>query len=90
MYKEFNITSSSNTLTIDGDITVNSSVNRAFGLNIDNGGNNNVINMTGDISTISTGGATGMHGIRIGPIQAVIRSMSQVMFQQQVIIHRVF
>jgi len=63
-----NINSSSNTLTIDGNITVNSSINRAFGLNIDNGGNNNnVINMTGDISTISTGGATGMHGIRIGP-----------------------
>ena len=55
----------SNTLTIDGDITVNSSVNSAFGLNINNGGNN-IINMTGDISTISTGGATGMHGIRIG------------------------
>jgi len=63
-----NINSSSNTLTIDGNITVNSSINRAFGLNIDNGeNNNNVINMTGDISTISTGGATGMHGIRIGP-----------------------
>ena len=61
-----NITSSSNTLTIDGDITVTSSVNSTFGLNIGNGGNNNnVINMTGDISTISTGGATGMHGIRI-------------------------
>jgi hypothetical protein len=61
------ITGDSNTLTIDGDITVNSSVNNAFGLNISNGGNNNnVINMTGDISTISTGGATGMHGIRIG------------------------
>jgi hypothetical protein len=44
----------------------NSSVNSAFGLNISNGGNNNIINMTGDISTISTGGATGMHGIRIG------------------------
>ena len=28
-------------------------------------GNDNIINMTGDISTISTGGATGMHGIRI-------------------------
>ena len=61
-----NITNSSNTLTIDGDITVNSSVDRAFGLNINNGGNN-VINMTGDISTISTGGATRLHGIRIGP-----------------------
>ena len=61
-----NINSSSNTLTIDGDITVNSSVDRAFGLNINGGGNNNIINMTGDISTISTGGATKMHGIRIG------------------------
>ena len=90
MYKEFNITSSSNTLTIDGDITVNSSVTGAVGLNINNGGSNNVINMTGDISTISTGGAVTMHGIRIGTNQAVIRSMSQVMFQQQVIIHRVF
>ena len=70
--KGINITSSSNTLTIDGDITVNSSVDRAFGLNIDNGGNNNnVINMTGDISTISTGGATGMHGIRIGPNSSI-------------------
>jgi len=66
--KGINITNDSNTLTIDGDITVTSSVNRAFGINIDDGGNNNnVINMTGNISTISTGGATGMHGIRIGP-----------------------
>ena len=65
--KGIDINSSSNTLTIDGDITVNSSVNNAFGLNISNGGNNNnVINMTGDISTISTGGATRLHGIRIG------------------------
>ena len=31
------ITGDSNTLTIDGDITVNSSVNNAFGLNIVNG-----------------------------------------------------
>ena len=33
--KGINITSSSNTLTIDGNITVNSSVDRAFGLNIE-------------------------------------------------------
>ncbi len=66
--KGINITSDSNTLTIDGDITVTSSVNRAFGINIDDGGNNNnVINMTGNISTTSFDGATGMHGIRIGP-----------------------
>lgn len=64
--KGINITKSANTLTIDGDITVNSSVNSAYGLNISDGGNNNVINMTGNISTISTGGATKMHGIRIG------------------------
>jgi len=36
-----NITSSSNSLNINGDITVNSSVNAAVGLNIQNGGNNN-------------------------------------------------
>ena len=66
--KGINITSSSNTLTIDGDITVNSSVDRAFGLNFNSlNATNNVINMTGGITTISTGGATGMHGIRIGP-----------------------
>lgn len=63
--KGINITSSSNSLNINGDITVNSSVNSAVGLNINNGGSNNVINMTGDISTISTGGATGMDGISI-------------------------
>ena len=65
-----NITSSSNSLTINGDITVNSSVTGAVGLNINNGGSNNVINMTGDISTISTGGAVTMHGIRIGTNQS--------------------
>ena len=66
--KGIDINSSSNTLTIDGNITVNSSVDRAFGLNFNSlNATNNVINMTGDITTISTGGATGMHGIRIGP-----------------------
>ena len=39
--KGIDITSSSNSLTINGDITVNSSVNAAVGLNIQNGGNNN-------------------------------------------------
>jgi hypothetical protein len=52
-----NITNSSNTLTIDGNITVNSSVDRAFGLNFNSlNATNNVINMTGVITTISTGG----------------------------------
>ena len=40
--KGINITSSSNSLNINGDITVNSSVNSAVGLNINNGGSNNL------------------------------------------------
>jgi hypothetical protein len=60
------VTGDSNTLTIDGDITVNSSVNQRYALNIDGGGNNNIINMTGNISTISIDGAINLNGIRIG------------------------
>ena len=61
-----NITKSSNTLTIDGDITVNSNINSAEGIMITTSpASNNVINMIGNISTISSGGAEQMHGIRL-------------------------
>ena len=59
-----NINSISNTLTIDGDITVNSNIDSARGISITNSpASNNVINMIGNISTISSGGAVKMHGI---------------------------
>ncbi len=62
--KGINITNSSNTLTIDGDITVNSNVDSARGIMITTSpASNNVINMIGNISTISSGGAVKMHGI---------------------------
>ena len=61
-----NITNSSNTLTIDGDITVNSNVDNTEGIMITTSpASNNVINMIGNISTISSGGAEQMHGIRL-------------------------
>ena len=59
-----NINSISNTLTIDGDITVNSNVDSARGISLTNSpASNNVINMIGNISTTSSGGAVKMHGI---------------------------
>ena len=60
------ITNGSNTLTIDGDITVNSNINYAEGiLIVTSPASNNVINMIGNISTISSGGAEEMHGISL-------------------------
>ncbi len=60
------ITNGSNTLTIDGDITVNSNINYAEGiLIVTSPASNNLINMIGNISTISSGGAEEMHGISL-------------------------
>ena len=69
-----NINSISNTLTIDGDITVNSNVDSARGISITNSpASNNVINMIGNISTTSSGGAVKMHGILLMMVQVTIQ-----------------
>ena len=58
------ISNGSNTLTIDGNITTTSSVDRATGINIHSvNATNNVINMTGGITTISVDGAERSKGI---------------------------
>ncbi|XOJ84820.1 hypothetical protein ABXT54_01020 [Methylophilaceae bacterium Uisw_099_01] len=58
------ISNGSNTLTIDGNITTTSSVDRATGINIHSvNATNNVINMTGSITTISVDGAERSKGI---------------------------
>ena len=58
------ISNGSNTLTIDGNITTTSSVDRATGININSvNATNNVINMTGGITTISVDGAERSKGI---------------------------
>ena len=65
--KGINITNGSNTLTIDGNITTTTGTeNAAMGIRIDSvNAENNIINMTGDIETITNGSATNANGIAV-------------------------
>ena len=65
--KGINITNGLNTLTIDGNITTTTgTANAAMGIRINNvNAENNVINMTGDIETITNGSATNANGIAV-------------------------
>jgi len=65
--KGINITNGSNTLTIDGNITTTTGTeNAAMGIRIDSvNAENNIINMTGDIETITNGSATSANGIAV-------------------------
>ncbi|MDB2703745.1 hypothetical protein N9Y70_03270 [Methylophilaceae bacterium] len=65
--KGINITNGSNTLTIDGNITTTTGTeNAAMGIRINSvNAENNIINMTGDIETITNGSATNANGIAV-------------------------
>ena len=65
--KGINITNGSNTLTIDGNITTTTGTkDAAMGIRIDSvNAENNIINMTGDIETITNGSATSANGIAV-------------------------